>query len=99
MNMPSTPELEKQSEIVRSGKAELIQEFYDWLHQEKGWVLARWVPTEERHSGDGIYGEQPVPVYVQPEQLMADFFGIDRDKIETERRALLEAVREANTSG
>ena len=97
MNMPTTPELTKQSEIINSGKAELIQEFYDWLHQEKGWVLARWVPTEERHSGDGIYGEQPVPVYIQPEQLMADFFGIDRDKIEVERRALLEAVREANS--
>jgi GTP cyclohydrolase II len=97
MNMPHTPELEKQTEIVNSGKAELIQEFYDWLHQEKGWVLARWVPTEERFPGDGIYGEQPVPVYVQPEQLMADFFGIDRDKIETERRAILAAIQEANS--
>jgi len=97
MKMPHTPELEKQAEIVRSGKAEIVQEFYDWLHEEKGWVLARWVPTEERRSDDGIYGEQPVPVYVSPEQLMADFFGIDRDKIEAERRAVLDAIREAHS--
>ena len=97
MKMPHTPELEKQAEVVRSGKAEIVQEFYDWLHEEKGWVLARWVPVEERSTGDGIYGEQPVPVYVQPEQLMADFFGIDRDKIETERRAVLDAIREAHS--
>lgn len=34
-----------------------------------------------------------VPDHRPPEQLLADFFGIDRDKIEDERRALLEAIR------
>jgi hypothetical protein len=88
-----TPELDKQSEIIHSGKAEVVQDFYDWLHTEKKWVLARYVPEEERRGDDGIYGEQPVQVFISPEQLMADFFGIDRDKIEAERRAILDALR------
>jgi hypothetical protein len=93
VNEVQTPELDKQSDIIKSGKAETVQEFYDWLIEEKGWVLARYVPAEERRGDDGIYGEQPVQVYIQPEDLMADFFGIDRNKIEAERRALLAAIR------
>jgi hypothetical protein len=91
-----TPELDKQLAIIHSGKAETVQEFYDWLTEEKGWVLARYVPEDERVDDDGIYGEQPVPVYIQPEQLMADFFGIDRNKIEAERRAILDKIRSSN---
>ena len=94
IDVPPTPELDKQSAIIRSGKAAVVQDFYDWLHEEKKWVLARYVPEDERRGNDGIYGEQPVPVFISPEQLMADFFGIDRDKIERERRALLDMLRE-----
>ena len=93
VNEVQTPELDKQSAIIRSGKAETVQNFYDWLIEEKHWVLARYVPAEERRSNDGIYGEQPVQVYIQPEDLMAEFFGIDRNTIEAERRALLAAIR------
>jgi hypothetical protein len=56
-------------------------------------VLARYVPEEEREPWDGIYGEQPVQVMTNPEDLMAEFFGIDRNKIEQERRALLDMLR------
>ena len=38
-------------------------------------------------------------VYRKGDKLMADFFGVDRDKIEAERRALLDAIREANSDG
>lgn len=91
-----TPELDKQLAIVKSGKAGAVQEFIDWLHEEKQYVLARYVPEDERFDGDGIFGEQPVAILVQPEDLMAEFFGIDRRKIEKERRALLDALREEN---
>lgn len=84
-----TPELDKQLEIVKSGKAGVIQEFIDWLREEKDYVLG------EYQTWEGYSEQQFVPVYIQPEQLMADFFGIDRNKIEDERRALLDALREA----
>ena len=96
VTMPATPELDKQSKIIHSGKAATVQEFYDWLRDEKKWVLARYVEEDERFEGDEIYGEQPVPVFVQPEELMAEFFGIDLKKIESERRALLDALRKAS---
>lgn len=82
--MIETPELDRQAEIIKSGKAMLIQEFYDWI-KEQGWELAEPEPESIR----GYYR----PIFHQPEQLMADFFGIDRDKIEQERRALLASLR------
>lgn len=77
-----TPELDRQGEIIRSGRAETVQEFYDWLH-EQGYRLCK--PDE-----DDAY----LPTLAQPEQLMADFFGIDRNKIEVERRDLLKKLRQ-----
>lgn len=88
-----TPELDKRQKVLDSGAAMVLTEFYDWLHQTKGYVLARYVPEEEQYPGDGIYGEQPVPVLVNPEALFADFFGLDLAKIDAEQQALLEAIR------
>ena len=87
IEVPPTPELDKQSEIIRSGKAAVVQDFLDWLHNECGYQLCEPVPN----SLHGYYG---LASYGGPEQLMADFFGIDRDKIEAERRALLDMLRE-----
>lgn len=84
--MAETPELDKQIEIVRSGKAQTVQDFYDWLVEERGYTLCEPKP-------DSLHGYYLPAMYGGPEQLMADFFGIDRDKIETERRALIEDLR------
>jgi hypothetical protein len=94
--MPQTPELDRQNEIIKSGKAGTIQDFIDWLRDEKHYVLARYVPDEERFDGDRIFGDQPVAVHVPPLELMADFFGIDLNKIDQERRAILEEIQRRN---
>jgi hypothetical protein len=94
--MPQTPELDRQAEIIKSGRAGTIQDFIDWLREEKHYVLARYVPESERFGDDGIYGEQPVEVLIQPLELMADFFGIDLRKIENERRAILAEIQRRN---
>lgn len=75
-----TPELDRQKEIIDSGRAEAVQQFLDWLWNE-GLHLC---------STDG---HEFIPHHRQPEQLMADHFGIDRDKIEDERRAILANLR------
>lgn len=80
-----TTELDKQKAIIDSGRAGTVQEFYDWLREEKGYQIC--APVEGSIRG---YYE---PIFTQPEDLMAEFFGIDRKKIETERRALLAALR------
>lgn len=78
-----TPELDKQRWIINSGAPAVIQEFYDWLIGQ-GYILARYVEDEELLTD----------AYIRPEQLMADYFGIDRNKIEAERRAILDELRE-----
>jgi len=85
MSVP-TPELDKQHAVIESGAAGTLGDFYDWLTDEKGWVLAEW-------TQDGMRNDYLKPVYFRPDQLFADFFGIDLDKIESERRAILEELR------
>jgi hypothetical protein len=136
--MPATPELDKQSKIIHSGKSGVIQEFIDWMRDERHYQLAEYIyestescsgqrrdPFDPSNCEDGkvkksitlwsgskrvgrieegqtcaecggtgvvtVTFQDPklLPVFVNPEQLMADFFGIDRDKIEAERRAIL----------
>jgi hypothetical protein len=82
MNMPLTPELDKQRAVIESGASNTLTEFYDWL-RDNGYQLAKW------GENDRLYG-----IAVRPEQLFADFFGIDPYKIELERRAILDALRE-----
>lgn len=134
---PQTPELDRQHEVLESGKAQVVQDFYDWL-VEQGYVLGKYqteitetcrgvrpdplwsesncdggfVKRTTRKNGEEIHagivcpvcggsGEvtrslvesRLMPALVVPEQLMADYFGIDRDKVEAERRAILEYLR------
>lgn len=86
VNSVDTTELDRQLEIINSGEAGTVQDFYDWLI-ENGYHIAVYQKI------DGYRDEMFVPAAIQPEQLMADFFGIDRGKIEAERRALLDALR------
>ena len=85
--MSETPELDKQLSIINSGKAEVVQEFIDWLSDVRGFTLCEPIPG----SLHGYFGPAS---YGGPEQLMADFFGIDRNKIEQERRQILERIRQ-----
>lgn len=137
-----TPECDRQSEIIHSGRAQAVQDFYDWLAAE-GYVLAKYQFEETVHcpgtrrdpfdssncedgkvkrtvtqwqghtrvgkveagetctvcNGTGevqhTFSNPPLmPVFESPQNLMADHFGIDLNKIETERRAILDALRE-----
>jgi hypothetical protein len=78
---PETPELERQSAAIADG-AHRVGEFLDWLG-EKGYHLGRY------SEGGNAYDAGP-----RPADLIAAFYDIDLNKIEQERRALLEYVRE-----
>lgn len=79
-----TPELDKQ--LSFRSQASTLTDFYDWLRQN-GYHI---VQMDEHGITGGGQGDNP-------EQLFADFFGIDRDKIETERRAILAALANPET--
>ena len=121
---PATPELDKQTKIIKSGQAATVQDFIDWFRQQHLELMTYDTrPCEEICSGpnflanchhglthpgthkeatctkcagtglilvdrEGYYSDGR-----RPETLMANFFGIDENKIESERRAILEAIR------
>ncbi len=69
-------------------KSQTIGEFIEWL-QEKGYVLSFWLERGQRpHSWSEL-----APLRKSIEQILAEYFEIDLDKVEHERRALLEELR------
>ena len=82
--MTTLSELEKQHAVIESGESDTLTNFYDWL-AEQGYEITEWDDDQREYR----------PISLRPEQLFADFFGIDLDKIETERRAILETLRGA----
>lgn len=63
-------------------QTQAIGEFLDWLHDDKGISL-----TKRDGFGD------LVPVATHWEPLLAEWAGIDRDRLECERRRMLEVMR------
>lgn len=93
---PECPECERLHAVVEKSNA--IGEFLDWM-QEQGIFLA--IP--HRHD-IGCEGDDGFPIcglnrdefqlHLEPkEKMLARFFDIDLNKVERERRALLEALR------
>lgn len=77
------PECEKMA--VVKDKSQAIGEFLEWLECEKNWEIC------EYGSSDRLS-----PVILSTEQLLAEFFDIDLDKIEKERRQMLYELRRKN---
>lgn len=81
-----TPECEKLQSV--SDTSQEIGAFLDWLQQEKGCVFSRYVGSNDRLVVDTDLENK--------ERLLAEYFNIDLDKVEAERRALIKELREAN---
>lgn len=77
---------EAEKFIAAKPKAEVLSEFLDWLDGE-GIALAESVPKYAYHSATHA------PISESRESLLCRFFGIDRDELERERRAILEEMR------
>lgn len=75
------PEHEKLSAISELSQA--IGEFLEWC-QGKGWVLAE-IPDE--------YDFTWFPISYSTNTLLARHFGIDLDRLEAEKKQMLDAIR------
>ena len=82
--MSQYPEHDKLKEIQE--ESQIIGEFLD----NCGYTLAKW--SKEPHLVD--YAEL-VPVGSIPD-ILAEYFGIDQNKLEAEKRAMLDEMRTAN---
>lgn len=81
------PECTKMDQV--SDESQRIGEFIEWL-QEKGYILARYEEVE------GYSNPQLIPSPAPIERLLADYFGIDLDKVDQEQREILKVIRAAN---
>lgn len=82
-----TSELDKQRETIENGSDDLISRFLGHL-ESRGIQLSRY------HDVPGHPDPQLRPLHTSAQQLIADFFGIDLEAIESERRALLDRLRD-----
>ena len=84
--MSDYPECEKLKAV--SDKSQVVGEFLEWLQYEKEFMIAKHVENEDEDGADYL-----APMHINTERLLAEFFDIDMDKVETERRAMLESIR------
>lgn len=94
---PPTPELDRRSEILATGAPQALTDFVDWLHAN-GYTIARLCTHPDQKPGRrcwdcGDSGFVGGVTEDELERLFARSFGLNPEKIEAERRALLESLR------
>lgn len=104
-----TKELDKMAAVQLQARA--IGDFLDWLGYEKAAHLATvhrhgpdcpgWDAGRESYRPRGdeycdLRDGESVPLRYHREPLLAEYFQIDLDKVEDEKRALLESLRKGN---
>jgi len=84
-------------------KSQTIGEFIEWLQSIKGIRFAELTKETVKHEdifGRKLSAETEIDVFVQLniniEQILAEFFDINLDKIEQEKCAMLEEFRRLN---
>ncbi len=80
------PEHEKRAEV--KDDIQVIGDFLEWIDQ-KGLLLCSWVSKEIL--------DECVPINKSFDDLIYEYFNIDRDLIESERKAVLEAITRKET--
>lgn len=96
MNKIPTPTLDRMHEVHPQSQA--IGEFLEWLQTEKQYDLARHhVHGELCYEDDtrvcGMHDGQPVCVHYSIEKLLAEYFEIDLQKADDEKRTILASLQ------
>lgn len=85
------PEHEKLDKIKDVSQSQGL--FLEWLLSVKGYTLCTL--EEENHEGFADY----LPVWRSIEDLLSEMHGIDLDKLEAEKRQMLDEIRKENENG
>lgn len=88
---PATPELDKM--LACTERSAVLQEFVDWLNEERGYSICEQRPSGMSTATEELDEWWPAS-YGGYNKLFADFFGIDLQKVEEERRAVLAHLRD-----
>jgi hypothetical protein len=87
-----TPELDKMKAV--QDKSQAIGEFLEHLG-EKGLVICCYASRQDEEKTGYEEGDL-IPLHNSIEKNLADYFGIDLNKVEQERRALLDELRQSS---
>jgi hypothetical protein len=94
---PPCPECEKLASV--SDRSNEIGEFLNWIAGQ-GLIISEWVKNEDDDTNDympEILLSAGYHTNTGINKLLAKYFEIDLDKVEQERRALLEWLREVQS--
>lgn len=80
------PEHEKMKVITHLSQN--LYDFLEWLHDEKGYEIGEWVKT--RRMDDEFW-----PITKSRDDLMYEFFEIDKNKFFQEKEDMIEEMRRA----
>lgn len=86
INPDKYPEHVKMQAVIDD--AQIIGEFMDWLESE-GYYIARYEEVE------GYSNPQLVVSMKRPDEFLSSYFGIDQQKVESEKRQILDELRAA----
>lgn len=81
------PECEKMAAV--KDQSRIIGEFLEWLRSEKEWEICELTGQFDIDIIDDYLS----PVGFSTEELLAKFFNIDLDKVEKEKRQMLDELR------
>jgi hypothetical protein len=87
--MKDYPEHDKLSAV--KDKSQAIGEFLEWLDYEKNYRICSLCEND-----DPWRSEEYVPIFTTNEKLLAEFFCIDLNKLEQEKRKMLDELRAQN---
>jgi len=79
VRMKKYPECEKLAKVSKTSQK--VGEFLDWLRGDKEFILCKYIEDDDD-------GHDLVPVGCNIENLLAEYFEIDMDKVEKERRQM-----------
>lgn len=73
------------------GANRVVGEFLEWVAAHPRLCLGQWMTHDDRGE---LVNPRLIPASVQPARIVAEYFGIDEAKLETEKRAMLRKLRE-----
>lgn len=89
MKKPKYPEHEKLKLVQEHSN--IIGQFLDWLSYERGYKICECCEGADARNDDSYY-----PVNSTTEKILADYYGINLDKLENEKRQMLDLLRKQN---
>lgn len=100
VNNEQYPEHAKLQKVQE--KSQAIGEFIEWLRQSKKIVFCLHrddLPTGTIVEPENEYIPEWMPTTIRIEETLAEYFKIDLNKLEAEKRAMLDEVRQYHKIG